>query len=41
MADNTHSDSKNIPYLKERGADVQNYLDIVIAIAVEEDEAAK
>ena len=38
MADGTHSESNNIPYLKELVADVQNYLDIVVAIAVEENQ---
>lgn len=38
MADNTHPECKNIEYLEELIADVQNYLDILLALAIEENE---
>lgn len=35
MSDRSHPDWKNIEYLRELGADIQNYVDITLAIAIE------
>lgn len=35
MSDHSHPDWNNTDYLRELGADIQNYVDITIAIAIE------
>ncbi len=38
MSDRSHSDWNNIDYLRELGADIQNYVDITLAIAIEREQ---
>jgi hypothetical protein len=38
MADETHQCFRDIEYLKDLAADVKNYLDILVAIAMEEEQ---
>ena len=41
MADESHAEYNDLDYFIELGADIQNYIDITLAIAIEEKESPR